>query len=380
MQLLSLISEVVVIFILLVFLSKKNKQIHDKILIFWFCLIIIQTHSFYLQSINPYHFIVEISSAIVFLHGPTIWFYYHTLTTKKIQFRFLYFLHLLPFAVNLYLILPSFIHQQLTPFTEVERNILMVVKFISILSYVLITILHLSWHKKLVKDFFSNTQKIELQWLQVVLFGILFIWILAAFSQLAVHLRFEIIDRSDEDIYVNIAVNLWVISIAYYGFKQGSVFQNLHRDVLTIENEEKNKELVKEQPNNIILKKYTKSRLDKETIERLALTLMNHMKNQKPYLDPDLNLLQLAKAVNLSTNDLSQVINEYYKMNFYDFINRDRVESVKQAIINGDTKTKTLLGIAFDSGFNSKASFNRAFKKMTGQTPTEYILNQKKLN
>lgn len=377
MQLLFLISELVVIFILLVFLFKKNKQIHDKILIFWFCLIIIQTHSFYLQSVNPYHFMVEINSAIVFLHGPTIWFYYYSLATKKIQFRFLYVLHFLPFIINLYLILPSLIHQQLTPFTEVERNILMIVKLISILSYVLITIFHLSWHKKLVKDFFSNTQKIELRWLQFVLLGILFIWILAAFSQIAVHLKFEIINKSNEDVYVNIAVSIWVIIIAYYGFKQGSIFQNLHIEVLTTENTERNKGLENEQPKNLILKKYSKSRLDKETIERYAITLRNYMKDHKPYLDPDLNLLQLAKAINLSTNDLSQVINEYYKMNFYDFINRDRVETVKGAISNGEIKTKTLLGIAFDSGFNSKASFNRAFKKMTGQTPSEYILNQK---
>jgi AraC-like DNA-binding protein len=60
-------------------------------------------------------------------------------------------------------------------------------------------------------------------------------------------------------------------------------------------------------------------------------------------------------------------------MNFNDYINHHRVESVKKAFTNGEHKTTTLLGIAYDCGFNSKATFNRAFKKNTGLSPKEYI-------
>jgi AraC-like DNA-binding protein len=373
MQLLFLASEVLVVFILLIFLSKKNKQAYDILLIIWFLLVLINTQGFNLQSTSAYYYFIELSSAVVFLHGPVIWFYYYTLTTNKIQFRIHYLLHLLPFTINLLIILPSLFYQRLTNLSEAERNILMVAKLISIITYTLITIVHLNWHKKTIKDYFSNTNKKELQWLQLVLYGILFIWILAVLSQVAVHLTFQTITKANEDILVNIAVSVLVIIMGYYGFKQGSVFQSIPVQIVVREIEIEPTGKKEEQQTKTSPAKYKKSGLSREVVEKSAIALENYMKLRKPYLEPDLNLLQLAKAVNLSANDLSQVINEHFSVNFFDFINAYRVSAIKEAITNGETGTKTLLGIAFDAGFNSKASFNRAFKKITGQTPTEYM-------
>jgi len=97
---------------------------------------------------------------------------------------------------------------------------------------------------------------------------------------------------------------------------------------------------------------------------------------QKPYLIADLTLSRLASMMMLNTGLLSKVINLGYHLNFNDFINGYRIREVISRIDQQQHKKVTLLGIAFDSGFNSKATFNRAFKKQTGITPLEYIKNR----
>ena len=100
--------------------------------------------------------------------------------------------------------------------------------------------------------------------------------------------------------------------------------------------------------------------------------LNNYMVTEKPYLNPDLNLPQLAKDVNIPSHYLSQIINENIGLNFFDFINRQRVEDVKFKITDSQYNNYSILGIAFESGFNSKSAFNRVFKIVTGLTPSEY--------
>jgi len=101
------------------------------------------------------------------------------------------------------------------------------------------------------------------------------------------------------------------------------------------------------------------------------------MEDEKPYLDNRLSLKQLAELIDLTTNHLSQIINEKLNKNFFDFINEYRIKEVKQNLSNPKLQHYTLLAIAFQSGFNSKSSFNDIFKKNTGLTPSEYQKNLK---
>ena len=93
----------------------------------------------------------------------------------------------------------------------------------------------------------------------------------------------------------------------------------------------------------------------------------------KVYEDPELSLTQLAKSLKTNPSVLSKVINQGFQQNFNDFINDYRVNALKKKLQAGEYKTQTLLGMAYDCGFNSKATFNRAFKKATGVTPKEWI-------
>lgn len=111
--------------------------------------------------------------------------------------------------------------------------------------------------------------------------------------------------------------------------------------------------------------------------EYLSNMLLELMKKEKPYLNPDLSLQEMAEKLNVSRHNLSAIINQQQKMNFYEFVNAYRIEEVKQLMKTPENKNKNNYDLAFDAGFNSKASFYRIFKQVTHQTPSEYRLEIK---
>lgn len=97
------------------------------------------------------------------------------------------------------------------------------------------------------------------------------------------------------------------------------------------------------------------------------------MEMERLYTDPEFSLTELAKRLESNPSLVSRMINRGFGLNFNDFVNQFRIEEVKEMLQEGEHKRQTLLAIAFECGFNSKATFNRAFKKSTGQNPRDYI-------
>jgi len=117
---------------------------------------------------------------------------------------------------------------------------------------------------------------------------------------------------------------------------------------------------------------YKKSNLQPNAMEAIHKQLSGCMQKDKLYLNPTLSLADLSETMNIPAHHITQTLNEYAKVNFYDFVNGFRVEAFKCKIKSGDALNFSLLGIALDCGFNSKSSFNRIFKNFTGQSPSEY--------
>lgn len=101
--------------------------------------------------------------------------------------------------------------------------------------------------------------------------------------------------------------------------------------------------------------------------------IVSVMEEEKLYQDAELTLTQLSKKLSTNPSVLSKVINQGFQLNFNDFVNSYRINAVTQMLKAGEQKKQTLLGIAYDCGFNSKATFNRAFKKQTGLSPKEWM-------
>jgi AraC-like DNA-binding protein len=125
----------------------------------------------------------------------------------------------------------------------------------------------------------------------------------------------------------------------------------------------------------MLKKKYEKSRLQKEEAKKYVELLNNYMEKEKPYLNPDLSLNDLVKTLGIKRNILTQVLNMELNKKFFLYINEFRIRDALK-ILNDPSKEKmNILNIAYATGFNSKPTFNRAFKKITGHTPSEYKKN-----
>jgi len=118
--------------------------------------------------------------------------------------------------------------------------------------------------------------------------------------------------------------------------------------------------------------KYSTSSLTTEKISSVLPALSDLMENNKEYLNPDLTLVELSKKLHISPNHLSQIINTNFGLNFNDYLNQYRIHEAQRQLSSSELKSKSILEIMFDSGFNSKSVFNTAFKKITGTTPSAY--------
>ena len=155
--------------------------------------------------------------------------------------------------------------------------------------------------------------------------------------------------------------------IGYKGLRQPTIFQHA-----STENEDSAPQPsapVQLPPND---KKYKRSALKPEEAEQIAGRLHQLMEKENLYLESSIRLKDVAALLEISTNHLSQALNEQLDKNFFEFINGYRVEKAKQLLADPQNAHFTLLAIAYDAGFSTKSTFNKTFKEMTGETPSQY--------
>jgi len=207
---------------------------------------------------------------------------------------------------------------------------------------------------------YSSSSDIDLNWLRmlVLVFGIVWTGLI---SITIIHHVFRMFSMAFCTDGLFLSLSVFVILIGYFGLKQKLLFS--YQDVLVDREDTKT------------LTKYAGSRLTDLEARQYGEKLIEYMRSSKPYLNPDLSLSQLAGEIGITSHYLSQVINEKFNLNFFDFINGYRVDAFKERISDPGYSNYSFLGIAFECGFNSKSAFNRIFKKVTGLTPSQYKKN-----
>lgn len=120
------------------------------------------------------------------------------------------------------------------------------------------------------------------------------------------------------------------------------------------------------------VKKYSNSGLSAAEMNRIIAGLENKMKTEKLFLDPQLTIDQLAHLLDCSRHHLSQALNEQLHQSFYDYINQYRVATASALLTDPARAAQKVAAIAYDAGFNSISTFNEVFKKISGQTPSQY--------
>jgi len=118
--------------------------------------------------------------------------------------------------------------------------------------------------------------------------------------------------------------------------------------------------------------RYKRTSFTKQQAKDIGMKLTGVMDKEKPYINPRLSSPELAEMIDITTNQLSQFLNEYLNKNFYDYVNSFRLKEFQQLCKNPKYSHLSILGLAYECGFNSKTTFNAFFKREMGVTPSEY--------
>ncbi len=330
-----------------------------------------QSSEFYLKH-NHLAFILN---TIPLLFGPVLWLLSKAVIRPKDLFRSWDFLHFVPYFISVIAIVLGY-HIQSVEFkaefitrafsgTGLVAVVPTFLLLASIAVYVRYSFLLLKRYRVEIRNSQSDIEKINLEWLEHVLLGFVTIGVITTVIQV-----FYFLDR-DNNAWVGIVLFGLLLFLFYYilntflkSMQSHGIFQDTETE--RISSTEGN---TKEVPLLI------KSSID----QRMVDALKDHMDKTEAYLEPSISLNDLAKQVGMKPRVLSQVINQGFHKSFFDFINGLRISHAQKLIEKNQDEKQTILEVMYASGFNSKSSFNTAFKKHSGFTPTMWknTLNRK---
>ncbi|WP_276878145.1 AraC family transcriptional regulator [Chryseobacterium joostei] len=342
-------------------LGKKQKRTPDFLLAIWFLIIGIHLVFFVLLRSGGYvkfPYLIGFELPFPFMHGPMLYLYILSVTGRKMSWK-IWLLHCMP-VLMIYMVLLQFLmlppHERMLVYQnkgkgyEVLSDVLKFSMILSGIVYVGLSLLAVRKYKKKISNQYSNTEKINLNWSYYLITGIALIWI-------AVIIR--------NDILIFSMVVLFILVAAYFGISRVGI---LDLPVVADGADEK-------EPDHEVVK-YRKNSPGDDVIQAIHERLVYKMNHENLYKDSDLNLNHVAQLLDVHPNILSQTINSIENKNFYDYINRQRIEEFKRIATLPENQKYTILSLAFESGFNSKTSFNRNFKKYMNCSPREFLKSQ----
>lgn len=372
------------IFLLLLLLGKKNKSLPDFLLGIIFVLYAISIGSVYLELQNvrdnsALAAITNISWIFLFLHGPALWFYIKSLSDHEFRFKPLYLLHFIPFIFFSVFQYYNFISLTLTEKVRFLENDVfkeLVSYKITVLAIGVSTISYNIWALNLIRrrrdklmQQYSKIEDIDLGWLRALTVAALICYSVnvALFN---LDMIFHFASYKFLMFLTNSFATVYVLFLGYFGIRQGNIFISKAMEVResgfinkAMEVSESGDKSPFDEPGSPLITRD----------DTFIKTLIRNMDEKQPYLDPEITIAKLSEMLDVRIEFLSEVLNSQLNQNFFDFINRYRVGEFKNQCISKVNSHLSIMGIAYNCGFNSKASFYRAFKKFEGISPSEYI-------
>ena len=366
-----------IVLLLSVILGKKNKFFADKFLILYLTFAALRQVYIYIEysGLLQESYWMLLGKGIYLLHAPFFFLYVYAITMQRnLQLKH-YVIIFFPFIIYALHFFYYYVWVFDSVSLSIEKGLLFVngkpslswlifaVLFLIIEPIFLIVFYYLlRRYKKRLLESVSNTDRINLNWLNVLFY----LWLFT--SVILVPIGTVTVGRgwfstNHLEILIEIVSVAFFFIVGFYGFKQTTIFTNLE---------------LRELPIKSTSSYYERSGLSALQAKDYHHQLLILMEEKKPYLNGELTAGELSGLLGISVNHLSQVLNKEQKQNFFDFVNSYRVKEVIRKMEDSGNSHLTLLAMALDSGFNSKTSFNTIFKKASNQTPSQYYKSLKR--
>ena len=308
----------------------------------------------------PHAFLI--SSSLSLLFGPLLYFYFKRIT-KQYVLKPKDALHLIPALMFLAILTPFYSlsgSEKLNIMFDLSNVYSKKYFFYLIYTSKLISYVYYGYFigklilNKTVKQFHQDNPAL-FKWIR----NIFNLFISYMFLYIIYGVTYGIINQYNSEIIVHFQVlsrSLLVIYIAQAALLNSQVFK--HKTFML---------------NKISMSKYLNSSLTESLSKELKQELIKLFKVDKVYRDCNLNLETLSKKLNTTRHNTSQIINEHFGMNFFELVNKFRIKDAVKLLENANNENVNIIDIAYEVGFNNKVTFNKAFKKATTLTPTQFI-------
>lgn len=302
-------------------------------------------------------FMLPISNSVNTALMPMFWVF--TKANFDVNFRFgwkqaLHFLPMLVFFV-LYILLSkaerlAIIRYEMSGDDTLLGDINTVVVAVQVVVYFFAIFLYIKRRKKTIGNSLSDAEWLQKEWIPkfMALFAVLFVTVMISYS---------IWPRTDA----------WLIQIMNVVAMSYLVYNSLAHPVVSMGSHE---ELAEMRKSDIPV-------LSVEEMKAVCERANAYLTESKAYLRPDISIAIFAKEADIPQRTLSRSINSYMNLNFFDFINRQRVEEAKRRLLTLETSGLTIDSIYSECGFRSRSSFFMVFKKVEGQTPAAWLENER---
>jgi AraC-like DNA-binding protein len=321
---------------------------------------ILSQKAFFIE-ITPHMFFI--GTPFPWLWGPLFFFYVKSLLYADFRLRKSDFVHSIPFLLFLFFDVYQF-HLQSAEgkayliannrFLTVHLSMLINAFIIVQISvYVLFAFKMYQKYRKTLKNSQSSFDHQQNTWLRIFIFGYLIAFLITDICRVGLYSI-----RALKDVFV---------FFSFFGFFVYFIvlfYKAISNPLVLTKIDE-----VPEPKTNVI---------PKHEAHFLLGRIKDYMENSEPYLNPELTLKDLSQHLKIQERLLSGVINQYSNQNFYDFVNTYRIQKAKKMLSGKEAKRKSIQQIFYDSGFNSKSTFNLVFKKSTGFTPSDFKKMQQK--
>ncbi|CAN5431215.1 hypothetical protein BH11BAC2_BH11BAC2_23130 [soil metagenome] len=342
---------------LLIFSARGNKKANRILgtLILAFSLMIGYYVAFWSGLLHAHAGIYGWTDPLYLIFGPLLFFYLSQWKDQQLPKRFEF--HLLPFFIHVLIYLPFLFSGDIA-----KRQIINEAYHSHNLYFYLRITLEITWN------------------LSILIYSIVLIRM-----------------QQKTNLTISSSGKLWMKLMVYffvgYSFSTISYFILLHAGLINVERDYaisgmmaafiylvgylgfRQPELIHGFQNQKTAPRYTRSTLTKEKSMEIKEALIQLMQNEKPFLESELKIQDLASRMGLSIHHLSQVINDHLQQSFPEFINQYRIREACRLLTDPRYNQEKILGIAFDTGFGNKATFNATFRKITGMSPSAYRQN-----